>query len=146
MADGKSKNADLRVKHLEMLQAAITRMSNQSAALKNFCVTLITAVAGFTITLGKPAVGFFAVLPVLAFAFLDARYLQLERQFRNRFERVRKADWNKPTRFEMNPDDSAEESLSSCLCSWSIKNFYGPLFILVVLAVLIGGYFYGRFI
>lgn len=146
MAGGKLKNADLRVKHLEMLQSAITRMSNQSAALKNYCVTLVTAVAGFTITLGKPAVGFFAILPVVAFAFLDGRYLQLERQFRNRFERVRKGDWIKPTRFEMSPDDSTEESLSSCLCSWSIMNFYGPLFLLIILAALIGGYFYGRFI
>lgn len=146
MADGKFKNTDLRVKHLEMLQAAISRMSNQSASLKNYCITLITAVAGFTITLGKPAVGFFAVLSVAAFALLDARYLQLERQFRNRFERVRKGDWNKPTRFEMSPDDSTKESLSSCLYSWSIMNFYGPLFFLIILAVLVGGYFYGRFI
>lgn len=146
MADEKNTNADLRVKHLEMLQAAITRMSNQSASLKNYCITLISAAAGFSITLGKPAVGFFAVLPVVAFALLDARYLQLERQFRNRFERVRKGDWSKPTRFEMSPDDSTKESLSCCLCSWSIMNFYGPLFLLIIVAALIGGYFYGRFI
>lgn len=146
MANGNQKLWDLRVKHLEMLQAAIARMSNQSATLKNLCITLLTAVGGFAISLSKPGVGFFALLPVAVFAFLDARYLQLERQFRRRFDSVRHSDWKKPPNFEMNPEVSVKASFCSAFCSWSILNFYGPLVALIFIAVLVGGYFYGRFV
>src|ERR1700719_692214 len=83
------KYFELRVKHLEMLQATIARMSGQSATLKNYCVTLITAVGGFAITLAKPNVALLALAPIAAFALLDARYLQRERLFRAKYERVR---------------------------------------------------------
>src|ERR1019366_5262688 len=77
-----AKIADLRVKHLEMLQAVISRIAGQGATLKNYCITLTTAVCGFAITLEKPLVTLLALCPVTIFALLDVQYLRMERRFR----------------------------------------------------------------
>ena len=101
MRIGPEKIADLRVKHLEMVQAVVARMANQGATLKNYCVTLTTAVCGFAITLGRPLVALLAILPVTICALLDAQYLRLERRFRGLFDRVRLEDWGAVPSFEV---------------------------------------------
>ena len=140
------KYFELRVKHLEMLQATIARMSGQSATLKNYCVTLITAVGGFAITLAKPNVALLALAPIAAFALLDARYLQRERLFRAKYERVRLANWRERPTFEISAGSLKMDSFMSAFFSWSVLNFYGPMGALVILAVFIGRYFYGWFV
>ena len=39
------KIAELRVKHLEMVQGVVTRLAGQGATIKNYCITVTTAVA-----------------------------------------------------------------------------------------------------
>jgi hypothetical protein len=51
------KVAELRIKHLEMLQTLITRMAGYGAAFKSYCITVTTAVIGFAFTLHRPAGG-----------------------------------------------------------------------------------------
>src|SRR5262245_54410411 len=96
-----AKIAELRVKHLEMIQAVILRMSNQAGSVKNYCITVTTAVCGFAITLQRPLVALLAILPITTFALLDAQYLRLERCFRALFERVRSEDWETIPTFEI---------------------------------------------
>ena len=50
------KIAELRIKHLETLQALITRMAGYGAAFKSNCITVTTAVIGFAFTLHRPTV------------------------------------------------------------------------------------------
>jgi uncharacterized protein (DUF486 family) len=76
------KIAELSVKHLEMIQAVVARLASYGAALKNYCLTLTTAVCGFAITLQRPLVAALALLPIVIFAVLDAQYLQVERRLR----------------------------------------------------------------
>jgi hypothetical protein len=95
------KTADLKVKHLEMIQTIIARMSGQSATLKNYSITVTTAVCGLAVALQKPILALLALLPVLAFALLDAQYLRRERQFRALFNRVRLQDRPHMTTFEI---------------------------------------------
>src|SRR4051794_13614111 len=94
MALSPEKTADLRLKQLEMLQSVVARMAAQSATLKNYCVTISVAIAGFAITLQRPIVALLTLVPILAFAFLDARYLQQERRFRGRFDAVTAEGWD----------------------------------------------------
>ena len=87
------KVADLHVKHLEMLQAIITRLAGQSATLKNYTLTLTTAVCGFAISIGTPIVAMLALLPIIMFGILDAQYLRTERRVRRLYDNVRREDW-----------------------------------------------------
>ena len=95
------KAAELRVKHLEMLQSVISRMAGQGATLKNYCITLTTAVCGLAITLERPLANLLALLVVTIFALLDAQYLRLERRFRSMYERVRLENWSARPSFEI---------------------------------------------
>ncbi len=75
-----------RIKHLEMIQAVISRMTSNSFFLKGWSVTLVAAIVALA---AKDANQWFlivALLPVLAFWSLDAYYLHLERLFRELYK------------------------------------------------------------
>lgn len=136
------KIADLRVKHLEMVQGLITRMAGYGASFKSYCITVVTAVVGFALTLHRPAVAALALLPVLAFASADAQYLRVERRFRDLFNLIRKEGWETIPTFDINLRSAPAQSYVSAITSWSIVGFYAPLAIGVILAVL-GAWAYG---
>lgn len=147
MTLGLEKMADLRVKHLEMLQAVVSRIAGQGATLKNYCITLTTAVCGFAITLQQPLVALLALLPITIFAMLDAQYLRLERRFRGLFEQVRlEENWGAIPNFEINSKSAPVVSYWSALWSWSIVIFYAPLAFAVVIVVFIARCAYGRLV
>lgn len=136
------KIAELRVKHLEMLQALVTRMAGYGASFKSYCITVATAVIGFSFTLHRPGVAGLALLPVFAFAIADAQYLRVERRFRAVFNRVREESWDSLPTFEINLESAPKQSFWSAITSWSIVWFYAPLAVGVILAVL-GAWLYG---
>jgi hypothetical protein len=131
------KAADLRVKHLEMLQTVISRVAGQGATLKNYCLTLTTALCGAGITLQRPGVALLSLLPITIFALLDAQYLRLERRFRGLFDTVRTADWGISPTFEISSASAPSSSYWAALFSWSIAVFYVPLAVAVLIVVLI---------
>lgn len=138
--------AELRVKHLEMVQTIIGRMSNQSATLKNYCLTVTTAVCGFAVTLERPWVASLALLPIIIFCLLDAQYLRLERQFRSLFDLIRSEDWNTLPTFEINRERAPEVPFREAVSSWSISSFYALLAIGVLVLILVAGLAYDKFI
>jgi hypothetical protein len=121
------KIADLRVKHLEMLQSAVSRMATQSAASKGFCITLTTALLGLAVANKLPKLGMLAFAPIVAFALLDTQYLRLERRFRSLYENIVSEDWSTMPNFRMKPDSAPKYAYWSCMFSWSILVFYLPL-------------------
>ncbi len=144
MAISADKAADMRAKHLELLQVVIARMANYGATLKNYCITLTTAVCGFAATLSKPWAGFLALLPIAVCAILDARYLCNERRFRGLYDRIRQEDWADRPSFEISLTTAPAESFVSCLFRWAILGFYAPLAVAVVAVTLFAGVTYGR--
>lgn len=141
MALAPEKVADLRLKHLEMLQAVIARMSNQGASLKNYCITVTSALCGFAVTLKYPNLTLLTILPIASFALLDARYLLTERRFRSIFDRVRLEDWTTMPTLDLDLTKTPKESLHSAMLSWSITGFYGPLLLGVVIVRGLYGWF-----
>src|ERR1700744_1357737 len=131
------KIAELRMKHLEMLQAVVVRMSSQCATLKNYCVTISVAISGFAITLQRPVVALLTLVPILAFAFLDARYLQLERRFRGRFNAVTQESWDTLPNFDMGNKTNPVSPYWPAYFSWSVAGFYLPLAVVAIAAVAI---------
>src|SRR3569833_1199471 len=93
MAISADKLVDGRIKHLEMLQAIIARMAGQGASLKNYCITLVTAICGLALSLKTPTLALLSFLPILVLWLLDAQYLRLERRFRALFDQVRTESW-----------------------------------------------------
>ncbi len=136
------KLADLRVKHIEMLQTLISRMAGYGASFKSYCITVVTAVVGFAFTLHRPVVVAIALLPIFAFAMADAQYPRIERRFRGLFDLVRKQDWDSMPNFEINLENAPAELYLRSATSWSIVSFYAPLAFGVLIAVL-GAWAYG---
>ncbi len=140
------KIADLRLKHLEMVQAVVTRMANYSATLKNYCITLVTAISGFAITVQRPSAVLLALVPVLVFALLDTKYLRLERQFRELYDISRSEGWDQIPTFEIDLSRASKPSFWQVFYSWSIRVFYVPLAVGVISVTLIAWWAYGRFV
>lgn len=144
MGIAEDKVADLRVKHLELIQAVIARMANHGATLKNFCITLTTATCGFAVSLHKPSAALLAIVPVVICAGLDARYLCNERRFRGLYDKVRMQDWATPPSFEISLQAAPPENFFACLFRWPISGFYAPLAAAVVIVSIIAGYAHGQ--
>lgn len=140
------KLAELRVKHLEMIQAVISRVAGHGAVLKNYCITLTTAICGLAITLQRPLLALLSLLPITIFALLDAQYLRVERRFRGLFNRVRTESWDEVPSFEIDIGKAPEISYWRTLGSWSVLNFYAPLALGVVIVLLVARYVYDRLV
>src|ERR1700692_4009136 len=93
--------AEEKLRYLEFLQAAITRMGSNSFLVKGWSVTLGTAVLGFSVKESNWALALIAIFPAGAFWALDAYYLALEKLFRDLWE---KAVANDGATFDMKPN------------------------------------------
>jgi len=131
------KIADFRFNQLSMVQANIARIGNYGATIKNWCITLTSAVCGFALSVKHPGLIWLALLPVVIFALMDAEYLRVERQFRKTYDRIRNENWDEPPNFDVSPDRSSDIGLVTVLCSWSIMSFYLPLAIGVAVVSLV---------
>ena len=78
-----------KLKHLEMIQAIINRLANNSFLIKGWCITIITAL--FTLA-SKDANNRFVIVsffPCIIFWILDSYFLWQERLFRSLYDEVR---------------------------------------------------------
>lgn len=71
--------------YLAILQAVIGRMASNSAGAKTWCIALVSAIIVVVADKGEPAYVWIALFPVALFFLLDAYYLGMERQFRDRY-------------------------------------------------------------
>ena len=75
--------------YLNMIQAVITRMGNNSFNLKAWAVLIIVAIFTFAGQQNNIRCILFTNLPLLVFWGLDSYYLQLERMYRLLYENAR---------------------------------------------------------
>ena len=127
------------VEHLKMLQDVIARMAGNSAQMKTWAVSLVTAVFVFSGLSDDPhwliAAG--GCIPVFAFWFLDARYLHLERCYRSLYQAVVADEAVTPFELDYRPYLAKVDSVNRVARSWSVCGFYGAL-LFVMLALLAG--------
>jgi hypothetical protein len=133
---------DDRIRHLEMLQNAITRMAGASAAIKNLSLIVVAGALAFLAASKDPTLALFAALLTLAFWLLDARYLQQEKWFRDMYDKEREAAPSEPASFLMTPSPEIRDAtgIGYGLRSWSTWGLYAPviLFLLILWFVLPG--------
>lgn len=76
-----------KMRHLEMIQEVISRMANNSFALKGWTVTLVAGI--FTLSGDAIGTNFWVLfIPIIIFWRLDAFYLSKERSYRALYEHV----------------------------------------------------------
>lgn len=89
-----------KIKHLEFIQAIITRMNSNSFQIKSWAITIIAAFLALYASGSNPKYILAAIVPTLIFWLLDAYYLQQERIFRALYNDVaserRVADFSMP--------------------------------------------------
>lgn len=93
-----------QIKHLEFIQAVVTRMASNSFLLKGWSVTLAVALLGLAAKDSNVKFAFLALIPPICFWALDAYYLRQERLYRKLYDQVRKlsdAEWSKTGQFNM---------------------------------------------
>jgi hypothetical protein len=128
-----------RIAHMQMIQGIITRMAGNSFALKTLAVTLTTGVVALlgAIKNPSPIYTLAALLPILMFWWLDARYLQLERLYRRLYDDVRQGKMGDS--FSMNTRAYSPEvaSVARIAMTWSVIGIY--LALLAVLGIVAVG-------
>lgn len=130
------ENKKYTLEHLKLIQSVITRMANNSAQMKTWTVSLVTAVIAFSGLSNDPhwLVPLAGLIAVLAFWRMDAKYLHLEKCYRELYSAVlevrgvRKFDLNYK-KFKNNVD-----SAWKIMLSWSASGFY--MFLSIVLIVV----------
>lgn len=99
-------------KHIELIQAAISRVAGNSFLIKGWSITLTTAILGFALKDGGPSFALLGLAPVTIFWALDAYYLALEKGFRDLHSKaVNDYQAGKPPSFDMSPAASGRSAV-----------------------------------
>ena len=121
-----------QLKHLEFIQAVITRMNTNSFQIKSWMVTLVSALLAIFASTKNSYFILVALLPAAVLWFLDAYYLVQERKFRGLYDDVAGVSEQpkslKP--FAMRPDLYAGGKYSywNSFASCTIVSLYLPIF------------------
>jgi hypothetical protein len=123
-------------KHLEFIQAAISRMGGNLFFLRGWTITLITALLALFIKGTDPGYIFVVYFLVIVFWILDGYFLSQERLFRDLYNHVRRLD-EKNIDFSMKTEEYKKDKKNSvvyAMFSPTLVIFYVSL---VGVAVLI---------
>lgn len=130
-------NTEDRVKHLEMIQAIVSRMAANSFLIKGWCVTIVAALLALS---GKDSDKRFLIVafyPVLMFWCLDGYFLWQERLFRDLYNAVRQLPDDKIT-FEMETSSYKKETtFLDAVGSRTLLLFYLTMIVAIVIVYLI---------
>lgn len=129
-----------RLKHLEMIQAIVSRMASNSFALKGWAVTLVAGIFALASKDTDKVYFLVAYIPIIIFWGLDAYYLLQERLFIALYNKVRNLS-DEEIDFNMNTSPSEFHSEKNsylwCLISKSIMWFYLPLALISAVIIII---------
>jgi hypothetical protein len=132
---------DAQIKHLEFVQAVITRLANDSFLMKGWALTVAGLLFGFAVDQGNWRIAAAALLPVTGFWGLDAYFLRQERLFRKLYDAVRVS--NSPVEpFSMNtgPYVSEVDSWVDTTLSPTLLPFYGVVVLVGLILIFIDAF------
>jgi hypothetical protein len=129
-----------RIKHLEMIQAVVSRLANEAALIRGWALTVSAAFFGFAAKDDRWQVAAVGMLPVVAFWGLNTYYLRAERQYRALHDRVRQVG-STVEPFSMDARGEKVDSWWTTIWAPVIAAFYGVIFVvgaIVFVATLCG--------
>ncbi len=136
-------NSESALKTVDIQQAVIARMSAASASAKNWCVTVVSAVAIVAVDKEKWTLALIAVVPTVLFLVIDLYYLSLERSVRNAHEsfveRLRNGTAETDSLFDVGTVHLSFWNTITAFKSKSIWPFYLFIFLSLVVVGLIAG-------
>ena len=139
-ADLEVDYTDKRIKHLEMIQGVISRMSSNSATVKRYAIVVAAAAISLARTADAPIVLFSTAILIVIFGLLDARYLLVERCYRDLYNIVREEPHlQRPDfRLDITKQMKGAHSMARVLRSWSVTGLYLALvgFMLVLMIII----------
>lgn len=132
--------SDATIKHLEFIQAVVSRLANNSFLMKGWALTVSGAILSFAVSHLSWPIASLGVMPAALFWFLDSYFLWQERLYRELYDEVAKQSGD-ITAFSMNPS-AYRTSCSWGRAFWSLTLiiFYGALTVIgcvVIIASLI---------
>ncbi len=122
-------------KHLEFIQAVVTRLAQNSYLLKGWTIILVAATFALSLSVTSAWLVAIALLPTVAFSILDAYYLRQERLFRELYNNVRQSpDSVEAFSMDASPYKDAVSGTARILLSVSVGLFYIPVALVVLIA------------
>lgn len=129
--------SDARMKHLEFVQAAITRMASNSFVFKGWAISLASGLAAFAAIESTKPLLIIVLLSTGLFWAMDAYYLWLERGFVKRWVEIADAPASQPVDFNMRPvKDGGFCGWVAVFFRWHLLLFYGVIMLADVLAII----------
>ena len=83
---------DKKLKHLELIQGVVNRLSTNSFLLKGWSVVLVSALFALSAGDSNPAFVFLAYIPAFVFWGLDGYFIWEEKKFRKLYDHVRRLE------------------------------------------------------
>lgn len=125
-----------RIQHLEFIQNIINRMNSNSFQIKEWMITIVSALLALYANSSKETYIFIALIPTFAFWLLDSFYLQLERKFRGLYDDVKDPEKSVPF-FSMDITNYKDGRFKYCECLFSRTT--APLYLLIAGFLFFGG-------
>lgn len=118
-----------KIKHLELIQGIINRMTLNSFMIKGWCITLVSAIFVLADKSANIKIIIIAYISTIVFWILDSYFLYQERLFRSLYDDIRQkdeTDFSMDVKKYIGEGDGWEESFYSP----TLKFFYGSLIII----------------
>lgn len=118
-----------KLEHLKLIEAVIERMAANSLRMKEWFVTIASAIVGFSVNSANANLALVATGPLVVFWILDAFYLLQERKYR---ELYKLALQECVVRYSLNVriKEIDKSFWGAILKSWSTTAFYGIILVL----------------
>ncbi|MDD3003006.1 MAG: hypothetical protein PHD49_00090 [Candidatus Shapirobacteria bacterium] len=128
-------------KHLEFIQAIVTRMGNNLFMLKGWTITLIVGLFTFMFKDSNDLCFIFSICIILIFWILDGYFLSTERCYRALYDEVRLIKDDKKIDYSLKAEHYRKNKNSwlNSMFSKTLNIFYIPLLILILF-----GFFYSN--
>jgi hypothetical protein len=121
--------------HIALLQGIITRLANNSAASKTWCLTLVAALLSLAGAVHAPPMIHATLVPILVFGFVDIMYLATEVAYRDLYDKVvqtmREGTYGRHSVYDATARPDAG-CIIRAISSWSIIPYYALLAFYVI--------------
>ncbi|MGW6400678.1 hypothetical protein [Streptomyces sp. NPDC055134] len=128
---------DGQIRHLELIQAVVARMGNNSFLIKGWALTLMGVLLAFAAGNGSRTVAATGFVPIVAFWLLDGYFLYKERLFRRLYDKVRRPGSDIEP-FSLDASAGAERAGAlRAAGSLTVALFYGGLALAQLIALFV---------
>ena len=125
-----------KIQHLEFIQNIINRMNLNSFQIKEWMITIVSALLALYANSDNVAYIFVAIVPTFLFWYLDAYYLLQERRFRELYNDIIPDD-SKIALFAMPIHNY--KSYRCCIWGTFFSKTIGWLYGIIIVLLILGG-------